>query len=118
MQVFRTTTKSYSTSIYNPKTDRYDETKTFDMSKKVLILEDIFLFHPKLFRRTFDGRIYLDTDLKKADAKRKKREQKRWGKEYFSEDHPDSFVRLFKIAYSRYIKQYQPEKVADLVIKV
>lgn len=115
---FRTSNQLYSIKIYNPKTNKYDTAKTFDLSRKVLVLEGIFLFHPKLFKNIFDVRIYLDTDTKKADERRVRREKKRWGKKYFSEDHPDSFVRLFKVAYARYVKQYQPSKLADLVLKV
>lgn len=85
--------------------------------KKVLIIEGTFLFHPKLFKNVFDVKIYLDVDFKKANKKRVEREKKRWGKDYFPEDHPDSFTRLFKIAYRRYCKEHKPEKQADFVVK-
>lgn len=113
IRAFRTSVRPYPIAVYNQKTDRYDKNKTFNCSKKVLILEGIFLFHPKLFTHTFDVRIYLDADTKEADVRRIKRENRRWGKKYFPEDHPDSFVRLFKIAYARYLKLYQPKKIAD-----
>lgn len=115
---FRKSSQLYDIAVYDPKTDQHDKRKMFDLSKKVLVVEGIFLFHPKLFRNTFDIRIFLDTDMSQADRRRILREKKRWGDKYFPEDHPDSFVRLFKIAYKRYVKQYQPKKLADFVIKV
>lgn len=112
---YRTLNKLYAVKVYNPKTDRYDKIKNFDLSKKILILEGIFLFHPKLFHNFFDIKIFLDANVATADKRRIKREKKRWGNKYFSEDHPDAFIRLFKIAYARYTKQYKPKKLADYV---
>ena len=85
---------------------------------KYFIIEGVFLFHPDLFKDFFDYRIFLNIDRTRADARRVKREKKRWGKKYISEEDPKSWTRLFKIAWGRYIKNYNPRDKADLVIDV
>ena len=107
-RAYRTSDKKYAMAVYNPNTGRYDRVMRYDLSKKIMILEGIFLFHPKLYKNTFDVRIFLDIE----------REKKRWGKKYVPETRPDSFVRLFKITYGRYLKKYRPKQLADYVIKV
>ncbi len=118
LRAYRIQSGSYSVGVYNSKTDRYDKKRVFDLSKKVLVLEGIFLLHPKLYPHTFDATVYLDIDLKVAKARRMQREKRRWGRAYVPEDRPDSFFRLFTFAYTRYVKQYRPKKIADLVVKV
>ena len=107
----------YKTKLYNSDADRIDISKKFDLSKSILIIEGIFLFHPKLFKNMFDVKVFLDVDLAYADKRRVKREKKRWGKDYISEDSLDSWTNLFKIAYRRYLKEYNPKKQADIIIK-
>ena len=87
-------------------------------SNKVLVVEGIFLFHPNLLNNLWDKRIYLDTNKEKADARRVIREKDRFGDKYFPETHPDSFARLFKIAFKRYEELYGPKERADLVVDV
>lgn len=118
LHAYRTSNQRYPMTVYNKKTDRYDREKIFDLSKKVLILEGIFLFHPKLYKNVFDVRIFLDVHRKTADARRIRREKGRWGKKYVPEGNPDSYTYVFKIAWLRYIKQYRPKKLADYVMKV
>lgn len=84
----------------------------------VLVVEGIFLFHPDVLNDVWDKRIYLDTNEEKADERRIEREKKRWGKDYFDHNHPDSFFRLFKIAHKKYKELYRPQDTADLVIRV
>ena len=84
---------------------------------RVLLVEGIFLFHPAL-NDLWDKRIYLDGDFKRADERRMVREKERWGDGYMSETDPDSYARLFKIAYERYLELYQPEEMVDLVLKI
>jgi len=115
---YRTRNGLYAMKLYNPKTDHYDQRRTFNLSKRALVLEGIFIFNSKMYQNLFDIRIFLDVDTKIADDRRIKREKRRWGKEYVSEDRPDSFMRLFKLAYNRYVRKYQPKKIADLVVKV
>ncbi len=115
---FRAKNKGYyKTKIYNSDTDKIDILKKFDLSKNILVIEGIFLFHPKLFKNMFDIKVFLDIGLAYADKRRVRRERKRWGKEYISEDSPNSWTNLFKIAYKRYLKEYSPKKQADIVIK-
>lgn len=118
LRAYRTSDKKYSMVVYNPKTDRYDRIMYFDLSKKILVLEGIFLFHPKLYKNAFDIRIFLDIDAKLAEARRVKREKKRWGNNYVPETRSDSFIKLFKITYSKYVKKHRPKQLADYVIKV
>lgn len=92
-------------------------TKTYDLSKDILLLEGVFLFHPKLLDDIWDKRVYIHTDLGVADKRRVTREKAKWGDDYFPESHPDSFYRLFKIAHKRYEENYKPIEKADLVLK-
>lgn len=87
-----------------------------DGTGNFIIVEGVFLFHPDVLNDVWDKRIYLDTDEEKADERRIAREMKRWGKDYFHHEHPDSFFRLFKIAHKRYKEIYEPMKKADLIV--
>ena len=68
----------------------------------ILLVEGIFLFHYEVLDGVWDKRIYLDGNMKLADARRVAREKARFGKKYFPETHPDSFARLFKLVHRRY----------------
>ncbi len=85
-------------------------------SYKVLVVEGVFLSHPHVLKSLLDKVIYLEVDKKEADDRRVIREKERWKEEYFPETHPDSFTRLFKIAYTKYEELYEPAKSADLVV--
>jgi uridine kinase len=89
-----------------------------EQTGKVLLIEGIFLCHEKVLRNELDKIIYLDTNKEEADKRRVKREKERWGEKYFPEDHPDSFARLFKIAFNRYEELYEPKRNADLVVSL
>jgi uridine kinase len=108
----------YTTKTYNTKTGKIDIKKSYNLSKKVMVIEDVFMFHPKLLNHLWNKRIYLMGDIRKIDKQRVLREKKKWGKDYFPETHPDSYFRQVTIAYKRYQKKYRPEKKADLVIKI
>ncbi|OWK27022.1 MAG: hypothetical protein US76_02815 [Parcubacteria group bacterium GW2011_GWA2_38_13b] len=101
--------------IYDYDKNDFGPKKTFDLSKKILVIEGIFLFHPKhKISRGWDKTVYLDADFAKADKKRIARENKKWGENYTPESHPDNWTRYFKKAYRRYIKKYKPQKTADM----
>ena len=114
---FKKGKKLFKTKIFNGKTGKIDIEKTYNLSKKILVIEGVFLFHPKL-NNLWDKRIYLDGNTKIIDERRVAREQKRWGEKYFPETHPDSHFKHTIIALKRYRKQYKPNKKADLVLKV
>ena len=83
-----------------------------------MVIEGVFMFHPKLLNKLWDRRIYVSGNVKAIDKRRVAREKKRWGKSYFPETNPDSYFRQVIIALIRYIKQFKPEKSADKVIYV
>ena len=108
-----------SFKVYDFEQNDFGDVKVFDLSKTILVIEGIFLFHPNLQINSFiDRRIYLAEDFRKADRRRIGRERKRWGKEYIPENHPDSYVLPFKIAYQRYIQQFDPAGQSDVVYHV
>ncbi len=115
---FRTSDTIYQTTIFNSDSGRCDIEQKYDLSKKILVLEGIFLFHPKQLNDVFDVKIFLDGDIDAADQRRIKREKERWGKDYFPHNHPDSYFRFVRIAFERYIKVCKPKESADLVISV
>jgi uridine kinase len=108
----------YTTKIYNSQSGKIDIKKAYNLTKKILIIEGVFMFHPKLLNHLWNKRIYLMGDIRKIDAQRVLREKKRWGKDYFPETHPDSYFRQVTIALKRYQTKYKPNKKADLIIKI
>src|SRR3989338_4595038 len=117
---FKTKSKgSIKFKTYDYDKNDFGPRKLFDLSKKILVIDGIFLFHPKhKISRGWDKTIYLDADFAKADKKRIAREKKKWGKNYISESHPDNWTRYFKKAYRRYIEKHKPQKTADAVYRV
>ena len=111
--------KSIRFKTYDYDKNDFGPEHVFDLSKKFLVIDGIFLFHPEhKISGLMDKKIYLDTDFAKADKKRISREKKKWGKEYIPESNPDNWTRYFKEAYRRYIKACKPKKAADLVFDV
>lgn len=109
----------YKTVIYDYEKNDFTSIKKFDLSKKILIVEGIFLFHPKhKISKMWDKKIYLDIDFKTGDKRRIEREMKKWGERYVSDTHPDSYVAPFKRAYKKYLKKYKVKKEVDEIIKV
>ena len=105
--------------IYDYDKNDFGPQKSFDLSKKILVIDGIFLFHPKLkISKMLDRTIYLDVDFAKADKKRIAREKKKWGKDYIPENHPNNWAKYFKEAYRRYVKEHKPQKNRDFVFKV
>ncbi len=115
---FKLSSESYTIKIFNGETGEIDIDKTFDFSKKILIIEGIFLFHPERLNYLWDKRIFLEGDTTLIDERRVKREKERWGDKYYSETNTDSHFRHTIIAFQRYKEKYKPEKMADLVISV
>lgn len=115
---FKESNRAYITKIYNSDTGDMDIEKVYDLSKKIMIIEGVFLFHPKLVDGIFDLKIFLEGDNEAADERRRKREKERWEDKYFPDTHPDSYFRLLKIAFDRYYELYKPQQRADLVIKI
>jgi len=108
----------YEVDVYDYDKNAFGPPHQFDLSKKILILEGIFLFHPELsISKMWDKKIYLDTHLEQADARREQRERERWGDKYVPETHPDSFLVPYKVAYRRYLDLYKPQDQADLVLR-
>ncbi len=116
---FRKSKNPYKFKAYDGATGKVNIPKVLDFSKKIVVVEGVFMFHPKLpTYNLWDKRIYLEGDINKIDERRVKREKERWGKDYFPETHPDSYFRQVTIALKRYVKSFHPEKIADLVLHV
>ncbi|MGD0976929.1 MAG: hypothetical protein ABR875_01365 [Minisyncoccia bacterium] len=84
--------------------------------KKILIAEGVFLIHPKTITDIWDYKIYVKGDIEKIDKRRIEREKARWGEKYFPETRPDSHMGMAVRAYKKFIEEYNPEHLADLVI--
>jgi len=105
--------------VYDYEKNDFGPIKEFDLSKRVLAVEGIFLFHPKhKISKMWDKKIYLKADFEKGDQRRIQREMEKWGEYYIPETHPDSYVTPFKQAYRRYLEKYKIEDKVDAVIKV
>ncbi|PIZ40832.1 hypothetical protein COY35_01545 [candidate division WWE3 bacterium CG_4_10_14_0_2_um_filter_47_8] len=105
--------------LYDFDKNEFTIPQAFDLSKNILVIEGVFLLHPQHKRNMLWGkRVFLKVDLEKAEERRISQEKRRWGESYLPEDHPDSYIRDFRIAYKRYLDLYKPEQRADLVIAV
>ena len=110
---------SYLVDTYNGISGEVDIPKIFAVTKKIMVIECGFMFHPEFsLSALWDRRIYLSGDLAKIDKRRVRREKEKWGKDYFPETHPDSYLRQVIIGLKRYAKLYRPETIADLVVSV
>jgi len=110
---------NYKTDTFDSVSGKVDVPKSYDFSKKIMVVEGVFMFHPKLrLNKLWDKRIYLKGNIKKIDERRIKREKERWDKDYFPETHPDSYFRQVVIGLKRYIELYKPNEIADLVLRV
>lgn len=118
VEEFKKGEKIFRTKIFDSKSGEVNVTKQYILSKNILVIEGIFLFHRKQLNDIFDLRIFLDGSIADADRRRIEREKNKWGKDYFPESHPDSYFRLIKIAFKSYLKEQKPKKRADLVLKV
>ncbi len=117
--VFRKSNEPYSVEVFDGVSGKVQESKTYDFSKKIMVVEGVFMFHPQLLLSTlWDKRIYLEGHPEKIRERRIKREQERWGDNYFPETHPDSNFRQVMTGLDRYKESYHPEKLADLVFNV
>jgi uridine kinase len=119
ISVFRNSNIIHTINTYNGVSGKIDVPKTFDFSKKIMVIEGIFMFHPKSpLNKLWSKRIYLEGNVTKIDERRIEREKEKWGKDYFPETHPNSYFKQVIIALRRYGKLYHPEKIADLVLEV
>lgn len=117
--MFRNTLNPCTIDTYDGGSGEVDIPKTYDFSKKIMVIEGVFMFHPHLeLHKLWDKKIYLKGKIDKIDERRVKREKEKWGKDYFPEDHPDSYFRQVIIGLNRYVELYKPEQVADLVFEV
>ncbi len=111
--------KSISLKTYDYNKNDFGSKKIFNLSKKVLVIDGIFLFHPKhKMNKLIHKKVYLDVDFAKTDKKRITREKKKWGKKYLSENHPDNWVKYFKVAYREYVMKYKPAQKVDRIFRV
>lgn len=120
IRVFKKSVKGKSShKIYNFDTnDFHKKEMSYDLSKKILVIDGIFLLHPGYkINKLIDKTVYIYSNPLKADKQRIAREKKRFGKNYLSEDNPDNWIKYFKIAYRNYLKKYNPHKNADFLIK-
>lgn len=117
---FKTKNKgSINFKTYNYDKNDFGPQKPFDLSKKILVIDGVFLFHKKRkINKAWDKTIYLDIDFAKADKKRIAREKKKWDENYIPENHPDNWTKYYKEAYRRYVKKNKLQKNRDLIFKI
>ncbi len=118
IQAFKEGKGSFTAKTFNPKSGELDITKTFDLTKKILVIEGVFLFHPELLNHLWDKRIYLEGNLDEIDRRRIAREKEKWGADYFPETHPDSYIKHIIVALKRYIATHKPAEKADYILMV
>ncbi len=116
---FKEGKQSINMKLYDFDANDLISPQTFDLTKQVLVLDGIFLFHPEHEEsQMIDKKIYLDADFEKADERRRAREQERFGEDYLPDDHPDNWFQYYKTAYLNYVEKYNPKERADLVFEV
>lgn len=110
---------SVKIKTYDFDKNEFDSGKEFDLSKKILVVDGIFLFHPDhTVSKLLDRKVYLRIDVAKGDERRITREKQRWGKDFVEDNAPGSYVKYFKEAYLRYMNLYHPQSRADSVFEV
>lgn len=101
------------------KNDFYKKSKTYNLSKRILVIDGIFLLHgDHSINKLFDYKVYLDSKIQKADQRRIKRDKKEFGAQFIHDDHPGNWIKHYKQAYLNYIKNHKPQKNADMVFRV
>lgn len=116
---FKDRKQSIDMKLYDFDVNDFTLPQTFDLTKQVLVLDGIFLFHPEHKESQMIGKkIYLDADFEKADEKRRAREQERFGEDYLPDNHPDNWFQYYKAAYLNYVENYDPKRQVDLVFEV
>ncbi len=111
--------KSIKLKTYDYKKNDFGPRQSFNLSKKILVLEGVFLFHPKhTLTKLIDKNIYLDVKFDKADKKRVLREKREWGRNYLPENHSDNWIKYFKEAYKKYENEYKIKNKADMIFKI
>ncbi len=113
---FRNQNGAYQTKIFNPHTGEVDTPVEYDFSKKILVMDGVFMFHPKLLDHLWDKRIYVDGNTDEIGRRRVAREKARWGDKYFPETHPDSLFRKLTTNLKKYRAEHKPEEKADLIL--
>ncbi len=90
----------------------------YDMTKSILVIEGVLLFHPELIDDFWDYRIYLDGDEEEIRQRRVAREKERWGEKYISEDDQISWFRFILTGLKKYKQIYKPDEKADLLLEI
>lgn len=90
----------------------------YDLSRKILVLEGILLFHPEILDDVWHRRIYLNGDEKAIRERRIQREKQRWGEKYINEDDPKSFWSFIFKGLAKYNLEHNPKEKADLIVKL
>ncbi|MCC2631220.1 MAG: uridine kinase [Candidatus Paceibacter sp.] len=120
IQSFKNNTNTIlETVVYDYDKNKYALPKKYDLTKRILVVDGIFLFNTShSISSILDKKIYLDIDFNLADKRRIEREKQKWGDNYQSEDHPDNWTQYFVKAYKRYVEEFKPQAHADLVVNV
>jgi len=105
--------------VYDFNMNKFITSRPFDLSKKVLLIEGIFVLHPKHKRNNlWQKKIFLNVNFEKSETRRTSLEKQKLGTLYLPEDHPNSYFSYFRTAYLRYLSQYKPWQYADILINV
>ena len=117
IKAFKGGKESVKIKTYDYNKNDFNSGEIFNLNKKILVIDGIFLLHPKHeINKLWDKKIYLNVNFKEADKRRQIREKKLFKDKYLPENSKDNWIRYFKIAYRRYIKKYNPEEIADVII--
>src|SRR3989344_6978735 len=63
VSAFRNGAEIYEMKVFNPVSGEIDILKSFNLSKKILVIEGVFMFHPKSLDHLWGRRIYLDGNI-------------------------------------------------------
>jgi uridine kinase len=111
--------RKYKSGAESAKYELYDtdkETffeKEFVFDSPLLVVDGIWLSDQNRLPHVFDKIVFLATNHETADNRRREREDTT----VQEETDPDSPAKQYKLAHDAYMKKYQPDKRADLVIE-
>ncbi len=99
---------SVTLELLDLQTDRYEVTKKFSFNRnKVVIFEGVFLFRKEL-AQYIDYKVFLDIPLSVCLERARARD---------SEETQQRYDTKYLPTQRKYLREYPPEKVADIVIE-
>lgn len=118
---FRAEKKAFSFNAFDKASGKKNRPVKYDLNRKILVMEGVLMFHPERTDGLWDRRVYLESDIEEAGARREVRDReffRKTGKKIPSRKNPHSMAYIFEKVLANYRASHRPAEKADLVIRV